>query len=52
MHEHMDGFKLVNMNGSVYNLVLGQFLSPDPFVQYPTLYWIKLDTEWIYSPTD
>ncbi len=32
MHEHMDQFKLINMNGRVYDPVLAQFLSPDPFV--------------------
>lgn len=32
MHEHMDHFKLINMNGRVYDPVLTQFLSPDPFV--------------------
>ncbi len=32
MHEHMDQFKLINMNGRVYDPVLAQFLSPDPIV--------------------
>lgn len=36
MHEHMDAFKLINMNGRAYDPVLSQFLSPDPFVQSPT----------------
>ncbi len=35
MHEHMDPFKLINMNGRVYDPVLGQFLSPDPYVSNP-----------------
>ena len=34
-HEHMDGFKLINMNGRVYDPVLGRFLSADPYVQSP-----------------
>ncbi|MBN1414825.1 MAG: hypothetical protein JW973_06970, partial [Bacteroidales bacterium] len=37
MHEHMDAFKLINMNGRVYDPVLGHFLSPDPYVQNPTV---------------
>jgi RHS repeat-associated protein len=36
MHEHMDHFKLINMNGRVYEPVTGQFLSPDPFVTDPS----------------
>ena len=32
-HEHIDLFELVNMNGRVYDPVLGRFISPDPFVQ-------------------
>jgi RHS repeat-associated protein len=35
-HEHIDFFDLINMNGRVYDPVLGRFLSPDPFVQDPT----------------
>ncbi len=34
-HEHLDDFELVHMNGRVYDPVLGRFMSPDPFVQYP-----------------
>ena len=34
-HEHMDDFKLINMNGRVYDPVLGRFLSPDPFISNP-----------------
>ncbi|MFO7370174.1 MAG: RHS repeat-associated core domain-containing protein [Bacteroidales bacterium] len=36
MHEHMDQFKLINMNGRAYDPVLGQFISADPFIQDPT----------------
>jgi len=31
-HEHMDAFGLINMNGRMYDPVIGRFLSPDPFV--------------------
>ena len=34
-HEHIDGFDLINMNGRVYDPLIGRFLSPDPFVQMP-----------------
>lgn len=34
-HEMMDAFNLINMNGRAYDPVVAQFLSPDPFVQYP-----------------
>lgn len=35
MHEHLPEFDLINMNGRLYDPVLGQMLSPDPFNQYP-----------------
>ncbi|HOK99888.1 MAG TPA: RHS repeat-associated core domain-containing protein [Bacteroidales bacterium] len=35
-HEHIDLFELVNMNGRVYDPILGMFLSPDNYVQDPT----------------
>jgi RHS repeat-associated protein len=35
MHEHLDEFRLINMNGRIYDPVLGRFLSPDPFVTSP-----------------
>jgi RHS repeat-associated protein len=35
MHEHLDKLNLINMNGRVYDPVMGQFLSPDPFIQNP-----------------
>ena len=31
--EHLDGLKLVHMNGQVYDLVIGRFLSTDPAYQ-------------------
>lgn len=34
-HEHMDDFGLINMNGRVYDPMLGRFLSADPNVQAP-----------------
>jgi len=34
-HEQLDLFKLVNMNGRMYDPVLGRFLSPDPVLQFP-----------------
>ena len=34
-HEHLDAFKLINMNGRIYDPALGRFLSPDNYVQAP-----------------
>ena len=34
-HEHMKEFSLINMNGRLYDPLLGRFLSPDPYVQLP-----------------
>lgn len=34
-HEHLMEFSLINMNGRIYDPVLGRFLSPDPYVQLP-----------------
>ena len=34
-HEHLDQFGLINMNGRMYDPLLGRFLSPDKFVQAP-----------------
>ena len=34
-HEHLTEFNLINMNGRVYDPILGRFLSPDPIVQAP-----------------
>lgn len=34
-HEHLDKFGLINMNGRMYDPVLGRFLSVDPIVQSP-----------------
>lgn len=34
-HEHLDGVRLIHMNGRVYDPELGRFMSPDPLVQAP-----------------
>ena len=33
-HEHIDLFMLVNMNGRIYDPLVGVFLSPDPVLQF------------------
>ncbi len=40
MHEHLDGFSLINMNGRVYDPQIARFLSPDPQLQAPG-YWLN-----------
>lgn len=35
MHEHLDQFGLINMNGRIYDPLLTMFLSPDKFIQSP-----------------
>src|SRR5690606_22638018 len=34
-HEHLDRTGFIHMNGRVYDPVVGRFLSPDSFVQFP-----------------
>lgn len=34
-HEHLTQFGLINMNARLYDVALGRFLSPDPYVQMP-----------------
>ncbi len=34
-HEHLGLFALINMNGRMYDPVIGRFLSPDPYTQSP-----------------
>jgi RHS repeat-associated protein len=34
-HEHLDEFGLINMNGRLYDPLLGRMLSPDNYVQAP-----------------
>jgi RHS repeat-associated protein len=36
-HEHLPEFALINMNGRMYDPILGRFLSPDPYVQAPDM---------------
>lgn len=33
-HEHLDSFGLVHMEGRVYSVSLGRFISPDPFIHF------------------
>jgi len=35
-HEHLSAFKLINMNGRVYDPIVGRMLSTDNYVQDPT----------------
>jgi RHS repeat-associated protein len=35
MHEHLDQFGLINMNGRVYDPLLASFLNPDPLIGDP-----------------
>ncbi|MEZ5665640.1 MAG: RHS repeat-associated core domain-containing protein [Burkholderiaceae bacterium] len=35
MHEHMDQMGVINMNGRVYDPLIGRFLSADPHIQHP-----------------
>ncbi len=35
MHEHLDAFGIINMNGRVYDPLTAMFFSPDPYVQAP-----------------
>ena len=36
-HERLPVFELINMNGRMYDPLVGRFLSPDPYVQTPDL---------------
>jgi RHS repeat-associated protein len=33
LHEHLDAFNLINMNGRMYDPQVARFLSPDPYIQ-------------------
>jgi RHS repeat-associated protein len=35
-HEHLDEFKLIHMNGRIYDQDLGRFLGVDPIIQFPS----------------
>lgn len=39
-HEHIDGMNLINMNGRVYDPLIGLFLSLDPYIQAPD-FWLN-----------
>ena len=39
-HEHIDGLDLINMNGRMYDSMLGMFLSVDPLIQTPA-FWLN-----------
>ena len=34
-HEHLDAFRIIHMNGRLYDPVIARFFSPDPYVQMP-----------------
>lgn len=34
-HQHADHVRLIHMGGRMYDPILGRFISPDPFVQFP-----------------
>ncbi|MGD9992541.1 MAG: RHS repeat domain-containing protein [Salinivirgaceae bacterium] len=34
-HEHLDGAHIINMNGRMYDPIIGRMLSPDPILQNP-----------------
>jgi RHS repeat-associated protein len=36
-HEHLYAFNLINMNGRVYDPIVGRMLSPDNFIQAPDM---------------
>ncbi len=40
MHEHIDQFGIINMNGRVYDPLTSQSFSPDPYVQAPEM-WLN-----------
>jgi len=63
-HEHLPEYGLINMNGRLYDPLLGRFLSPDPYVQLPDfsqnynrysyclnnpLKYTDPDGEWLFS---
>jgi len=64
-HEHLFGFGLINMNGRMYDPLIGRMLSPDPYVPNATntqdfnrytyarnnpLKYTDPDGEWIHIP--
>jgi len=57
-HEHLVEFNLINMNGRIYDPIVGRFLSPDPYVQLPEYpnsynrYTYALNNPLIYTDPD
>ncbi len=57
-HEHLPEFGLINMNGRLYDPLLGRFLSPDENVQMPDLsqnfnrYSYALNNPQVYTDPD
>jgi RHS repeat-associated protein len=33
MHEHIDEMGIINMNGRIYDPLIGRFMSADPYIQ-------------------
>jgi RHS repeat-associated protein len=36
MHEHIDEMGIINMNGRIYDPLIGRFMSADPYIQAPS----------------
>ena len=55
-HEHLDQFALINMNGRLYDPVLGRMLSPDNFAQNSTQglnrYSYAMNNPMVYTDPD
>ncbi len=57
-HEHLDQFGLINMNGRMYDPILGRMLAPDNFVQLPDFtqsfnrYAYALNNPLVYTDPD
>ena len=57
-HEHLTWFNLVNMNGRLYDPLVGRFLSPDTYVQMPDFtqnfnrYSYALNNPLVYTDQD
>lgn len=57
-HEHLDNFGLINMNGRLYDPVVGRMLSPDNYVQEPdnsqsfNRYTYALNNPLVYTDPD
>ena len=55
-HEHLDAFNLINMNGRLYDPILGRMLSPDNFAQSSTQglnhYSYAMNNPMVYTDPD